>query len=60
MRSLCSEMVYLICEPADDDPHPCVATPRELIEVCWLDLGQLDARMPRLYGPVREFLVEHL
>jgi 8-oxo-dGTP diphosphatase len=49
------EMVYLACERVDDTP-PRVASPRELVHVCWLDLDQLRERMPDLYPPVGDYL----
>ena len=39
-----------------DDTAPRVTSPRELLEVCWLDPDQVHERMPDLYAPVRDFL----
>ena len=47
-------MVYLACEPLDDTA-PQVASPAELVEVCWLDLHEVNLRMPDL-PPVRTYL----
>jgi 8-oxo-dGTP diphosphatase len=48
-------MIYLACTPVDDTA-PRVTSPRELLEVCWLDPDQVHERMPDLYAPVRDFL----
>jgi hypothetical protein len=52
-------MVYLACAPVDDT-RPRVVSPRELVEVCWLDLDQAVQRMPDLHPPVHSYLVARL
>ncbi len=52
-------MVYLACAPVDDTA-PRVVSPRELVEVCWLDLDQIARWMPDLYQPVHSYLADQL
>ena len=39
------EIVYLACEPVDDTA-PRAASPRELVQVCWLRLGEASGGCP--------------
>jgi hypothetical protein len=48
-------LVYLACSPTDDT-NPTVAAPRELAEVRWVGLDELDQLMLDLYQPAREHL----
>ncbi|MGH3588122.1 MAG: NUDIX domain-containing protein [Pseudonocardia sp.] len=47
-------IIYVACEPASAT-EPTVAT-REVTDVRWVDLTQVDKLMPDLYAPAREHL----
>jgi 8-oxo-dGTP diphosphatase len=48
-------IIYLACSPAGDT-DPAAAAPREVAEVQWVGLDELDQLMPDLYQPAREHL----
>jgi 8-oxo-dGTP pyrophosphatase MutT (NUDIX family) len=48
-------IIYLACSPTGDT-DPTVAAPREVAEVQWVGLDELDQLMPDLYQPAREHL----
>jgi ADP-ribose pyrophosphatase YjhB (NUDIX family) len=48
-------IIYLACSPTGDT-DPAVAASREVAEVRWASLDELDQLMPDLYGPAREHL----
>jgi 8-oxo-dGTP pyrophosphatase MutT (NUDIX family) len=48
-------IIYLACSPTGDT-DPTVTAPREVAEVRWVGLDELDQLMPDLYGPAREHL----
>jgi 8-oxo-dGTP diphosphatase len=50
-------ITYLACSPSGDT-DPTVAAPREVVEVRWVGLDELDQLMPDLYGPARDHLAD--
>jgi 8-oxo-dGTP diphosphatase len=52
-------IIYLACTPADD-AEPAVVARREVAEVRWAGLDELDELMPDLYEPAREHLAGRL
>jgi 8-oxo-dGTP diphosphatase len=48
-------IIYLACSPAGGT-EPTVAAPREVAEVRWAGLDELDQLMPNLYQPARDHL----
>lgn len=48
-------IIYIACSPRADI-EPAVAAAREVAEVRWVTLHQLNQLMPDLYGPAREHL----
>jgi 8-oxo-dGTP diphosphatase len=52
-------IIYLACSPTGGT-EPTVATPREVAEVRWAGLDELDQLMPDLYQPARDHLANLL
>jgi transposase len=48
-------IIYLACSPTGDT-DPTLAAPREVAEVQWVGMDELDELMPDLYKPAREHL----
>jgi 8-oxo-dGTP diphosphatase len=48
-------IIYLSCSPTGD-ADPAVAASREVAEVRWVGLDELDQLMPDLYRPAREHI----
>lgn len=52
-------MIYLACSPTGKT-DVVVGDPEELSTVEWITLQEADRRMPGIFGPVHQYLVEHL
>ncbi len=52
-------IIYLACSPTGETDLT-VAAPREVAEVRWVDLDELEQLMPDLYGPARDYLLAAL
>jgi len=50
-------VTYVACSPVAD-PVVRVAAPEELVEVRWAEPDEVEALIPDLYEPVRDYLAQ--